>query len=675
MQRMVAKDVVVAQPRPRAAWLRFEWLLVATIVLFGFGLRVWAVRWGLPYVDHPDEPALVNVVLRMMRNHDLNPHFFLYPSLYFYLLMAIFSAHHRMGVATGLYTSLDQMNVTTDIYTTIPEFFVWGRMLAIVLGSATVLGVFVLGKRSWNGSAGLLAALFLATLPFHMRHSQYVTTDVGSGWFVLLAYLSATSILQTGRWRSYLWAGLWAGLAASTKYNAGAAVIPIVVAHLLVWRWQFLARSGRLIAAGAVSLLGFVVGSPYAVLAWPEFRDGILRQMTHYGIGVHGDYLGAWNVAGYLDFFWNDGLRPAAALALLLGLALMLRRWRYGLLWLSFAVPYLVVFLAQPGHFMRNLLPLVVLCALPVGVGCATAIKWLSRRLPGQHQLAIAAVLLVVYGYPAKSSLEFTAFLARKDTKVLAEEFVRSLPRGQRIALELNPVPWSGDPIMQPVERLTDHSLEWYRANNYRYLVANERSRSQDDTAIYQSFTAGSMLLRDFAGDESGQPGPHIQVLDLGAQPQRLNIVQREAQFGADLQLLGYEIQPGPLRPAISTLEGADQREVHPGDMLQINLTWRTQKHLPRDYALFIHVIDSAGNVVTQRDAVMRQDEYPTSRWQVDEIVVDRADLPLPPLPPGTYTLKIGVYHMDSGEGLALARPEPGSDGSRLALTTIQVRE
>jgi 4-amino-4-deoxy-L-arabinose transferase-like glycosyltransferase len=675
MQQMVATDVAVAQPRVRAVWLWLEWLALATIVVFGFGLRIWAVRWGLPYVDHPDEPALVNVVLRMMRSQDLNPHFFLYPSLYFYLLLAIFSVHHRWGVATGLYSSLDQMHVTTDLYTTIPEFFVWGRVLAILLGSATVLAVFWLGKRSWDRGAGLLAALFLATLPFHMRHSQYVTTDVGSGLFVLLAYLAATAILQGGRWRVYLWAGLWAGLAASTKYNAGAVVIPIVVAHLLHWRRQFLTQSPRLIAAGAAALLSFVAGTPYAVLAWPEFRDGILRQMTHYGAGAHGDYLGAWNIAGYLDFFWNDGLRPAAALALLLGLALMLRRWRYGLLWLSFAVPYLLVFLAQPGHFMRNLLPLIVLCALPVGVGCSFAITWLGRRLPRYRPLAGAALLLLVFSYPVKSSLEFTAFLARTDTKVLAEGFVRTLPRGQRIALELNPVAWSGDPIVEPVELLTARPLEWYRANNYRYLVANGRWRTPEDLARYQSIKAGALLLRDFAGDESGQPGPHIEVLDLGAQPQLLKIVRREAQFGSDLRLLGYEIQPGALRPAITPLEGANQPVLRLGDALQINLTWQTRQQPPLDYSLFVHVLDSAGKVVAQRDSLMRQDEYPSSRWQPGEIVVDRADLPLPPLPPGSYTILIGVYRMDTGERLTLAQPEPGSDGSTLALTTIQVRE
>ncbi|HEX6289067.1 MAG TPA: glycosyltransferase family 39 protein [Herpetosiphonaceae bacterium] len=671
---MVTPEVSVA-PQPRVIWLRWEWLLAVSITAVGFGLRMWAVRWGLPYVDHPDEPALVNVVLRMMRSGDLNPHFFLYPSFYFYLLLAIFTAHHRWGMATGLYPGLDHLSATTDLYTTIPEFFVWGRMLAILLGSLTVLGVFVLGQSAWSRSAGLLAALFLATLPFHMRHSQYVTTDVASAWFVLLAYLGATAMLHTGSWRSYLLAGLWTGLAASTKYNAGAIAIPLIVAHALYWRRQAVARSARLLGAGMVALLSFLAGTPYALLAWPEFRDGLLHQMSHYGAGAHGDYLGAWNVAGYLDFFWHDGLRPAASLALLLGLALLLRRWRLGLLWLSFAVPYLLVFLAQPGHFMRNLMPLVVLCALPVGVGGAAAIDWLGRHMPRYRPLAAVGVVLLLYSYPAKSAVGLTAFQARTDSKVAAAAFVSTLPRGQRIALELNPVAWAGDPIVEPVPFLTQHPLEWYRANSYRYLVANNSWRDQQDTPIYQEFKAGTTLLREFRGDQGGQPGPRIEVLDLGFDPGRLSIVRREALFGANLWLLGYELQPGALRPAISPLEGADQRVLRVGEGLQINLMWQVQQPLPHDYALFVHVLDSAGNVVAQRDALLRQDEYPSSRWLPDEVVVDRADLPLPALTPGSYTVKIGVYRMDSGERLPLAYPEPGSDGSTFVLTTIEVRE
>jgi hypothetical protein len=324
---------------------------------------------------------------------------------------------------------------------------------------------------------------------------------------------------------------------------------------------------------------------------------------------------------------------------------------------------------------MRNLMPLVVLCALPVGVGGAAVIDWLGSYVPRYRSAVVAAIVLLLYALPARSAVELTAFQARTDSKVAAANFVRTLPRGQRIALELNPVEWAGDPIVEPVPFLTQHPLEWYRANNYRYLVANDSWRDQQDVPIYQEFKAGTTLLREFPGDRGGQPGPRIEVLDLGLHPRLLTIVRREALFGANLWLLGYEIQPGALRPAISPLEGADRRIIHHGDALQINLTWQTQQPLPYDYALFVHVLDQTGNVVAQRDTMLRQDEYPSSRWRPDEVVVERADLPLPALAPGTYTLKLGVYRMDSGERLPLAYPEPGSDSSEFVLTTIEVQE
>ena len=38
-------------------------------------LRVPSLRWGLPYLFHPDEPTNFSIVQRMLKQHDLNPHF------------------------------------------------------------------------------------------------------------------------------------------------------------------------------------------------------------------------------------------------------------------------------------------------------------------------------------------------------------------------------------------------------------------------------------------------------------------------------------------------------------------------------------------------------------------------------------------------------------------------
>jgi hypothetical protein len=133
-------------------------------------------------------------------------------------------------------------------------------------------------------------------------------------------------------------------------------------------------------------------------------------------------------------------------------------------------------------------------------------------------------------------------------------------------------------------------------------------------------------------------------------------------------------MKPGPLRSSITPLDGADYPALHTGDALQINLTWRADMQLAHDYILFVHILDQQGHAVAQRDAPLRAGDYPTSHWRPGELVVDRADLPLPPLPAGKYRVELGIYRLETGERLPLAMPEPGSDGTSLLLTTIAVR-
>src|SRR6266508_3491163 len=335
----------IAHTAPRAIMRHWEWLAVAAIALGAFAIRAWTVRLNLPYVTHPDEPNPINYVVAMLRSGDPHPHFFQTPSLYVYLLLAVLTAHYHWGLAHGLYGALDQMTITTHLYTTIPGFFFWGRLLTVSIATLTVPSVFMLGRRVWSRGAGLIAALFVALSPFHMRHSQYVTTDITTAWLVLLTFGASIAVARGGRWRDYLAAGAFAGLAAATKYNAGVAALMVIAAHMIYWSGQAYAphpvaasptrkerehdlplspggRAGRgargmklslihlprLIGAGAAALLGFAAGTPYAVLSWGEFRRGILAQVEDYTAITHGDLVGAWNLHGYAIFFWNVGM-------------------------------------------------------------------------------------------------------------------------------------------------------------------------------------------------------------------------------------------------------------------------------------------------------------------------------------------------------------------------------
>jgi 4-amino-4-deoxy-L-arabinose transferase-like glycosyltransferase len=677
MRDIVVGEAALPRVRPRTAWRWLEWLGVGAVVLLAFGLRAWAVRWGLPYVDHPDEPNPVTYALRMLQTGDLNPHFFQKPSLYVYLLLPVFALHYRWGRVTGLYPPLDQLPLTTHLFTTVPGFFVWGRLVTVVVGSLTVLVVYLLGKRLWSRTAGLVAALWLAVLPFHMRHSQYVTTDVPSALWVLLTFGAAAALLDTGRWRWYLLAGLCAGLAASTKYNAGVVALPIVVAHGLHWQRQTLRQVGRLIAAGAAALVGFVLGTPYALLAWPEFWAGLVRQVDHYAGGAHGDYVGAWNVGGYVDFFWHEGLGVVGGAAVLLGVGVLLwQRRRLGLLWLSFALPYLGLLLAQPSHFMRNLMPLLVLCALPVGVAGAAAGVWLAWHRSRVRPLTVAVVLLVVLLSPLLASARYTLRLHRGDTRVAALRWIEAnIPPGTQIAAELKPLP--GPTISRWVEVpvLTAHDLAWYRQQGYAYVIGSSHVwRQWSIPAAYARFAGRTPLIEFGGADPFAMLGPHLVVYPTGlAATDVPEPLAGSPQIGGT-RLLGVTLgDPSADMPQLGVQPG---RVFKAGAVLGLRTFWQVEQPFAADMFIFVHVLDAAGTTVAQRDAPPWQGRFPTSVWRSGTIVVDINDVALPPnLPPGSYTVVIGMFDPITGTHPPLLVHGQPQTGSAVPLGSITIKE
>ena len=85
------------------------------------------------------------------------------------------------------------------------------------------------------------------------------------------------------------------------------------------------------------------------------------------------------------------------------------------------------------------------------------------------------------------------------------------------------------------------------------------------------------------------------------------------------------------------------------------------------DYTVFVHLLDPAGNLVTQFDSPPAAGAYPTSLWDPGEIVADERTLK--DLAPGRYILQIGLYRPDTGERLAVA----GSPDGVVKLAEIEV--
>ncbi|MEW5960440.1 MAG: hypothetical protein AB1801_22165 [Chloroflexota bacterium] len=139
-------------------------------------------------------------------------------------------------------------------------------------------------------------------------------------------------------------------------------------------------------------------------------------------------------------------------------------------------------------------------------------------------------------------------------------------------------------------------------------------------------------------------------------------VTETGVTFGEVARLAGAALEPPTL---------------HPGQSIQVTLLWETLTTPGVDYTVFVHLLDSGGNLVTGGDTQPVNGVYPTTLWSPGERIVDRHALPIPATAPaGRYRLAIGLYHQPSGRRLVLLLPNGAVDaqGSFVLPQTVEVR-
>ncbi|MBN1995082.1 MAG: DUF2723 domain-containing protein [Anaerolineae bacterium] len=112
--------------------------------------------------------------------------------------------------------------------------------------------------------------------------------------------------------------------------------------------------------------------------------------------------------------------------------------------------------------------------------------------------------------------------------------------------------------------------------------------------------------------------------------------VTSESNQSESVKLLGHDLSA---------------ERVLPGDEIAVTLYWQPEQVLSVDYTSYVHLLNSEGQGVTQNDHLPGGVFYPSSRWQIGEILRDRHTLTIPANTlPGRYRLRVGLYY----------QPEPG---------------
>ena len=89
------------------------------------------------------------------------------------------------------------------------------------------------------------------------------------------------------------------------------------------------------------------------------------------------------------------------------------------------------------------------------------------------------------------------------------------------------------------------------------------------------------------------------------------------------------------------------------GDETALTLYWRAAQPPPRDYQVFVHLLDANGSQIACADGPPVEEFYPTSQWLPGQIIADRhrisgAD------DPATVALRVGLYDLTTMQRLAI---------------------
>jgi hypothetical protein len=481
----------------RAAGEGRDWKSLFLILAGAAATRFIGLGFGLPHQGvRPDELTLIARVMNFFSG-DLNPRFFSYPSLQMYLLFAAYKAYYFLGGMLGRFHSLDEF---LGAYANAPApFYLISRGISALLGTLSILVVHRICVMLLGRMEALIAAFFLAFAYLHARDSHFGTTDVPVTFFVITAYAAMASGWSKPSFGRTMLAGLFAGLATSTKYMGILLWVPMALA---LWstlesqgRHRYAALARHLSIFGFAFAAAFIAGSPFALVQVARLRGDFFREVR--AVWTEGYPLPPGWIY-HFTFSLRHGLGIPLLGAALAGCLVLARAdWRKAIFLLSFPLSYYALMGRGTRDFVRYAIPLVpFLC-----ITAAVFVIWLHRRAvvrlpPAASKLAPAALAVVLIFPSLHSLVSFDALLLREDTRVAARRYVEgSAPAGATVAefhsdfgeMELSPTPTTlrrlletqpGKPAENAIARARIGAVEAGAPPGYRLWLFDPGSQS-----------------------------------------------------------------------------------------------------------------------------------------------------------------------------------------------------
>ncbi len=333
------------------------YLLLAAVVVLAFAVRL----IGLNSVGfNTDEAVYAGQAAGILNDADLRPYF------------PVFRAHPLLF---QFVLALAYAGAGVNDYV--------GRLVSVVMGAITLLVVFGLGRTLYSARTGLVAALFMALMPYHVIVTRQVLLDGPMTLFASLA-LCAMALFARRQHPRYLYAaGACIGLTFLSKETG---IIFVVAFYLFIVFSPSVRVRWRDLALSLVIMVALMAIFPLTIALSGAGRTGqsyllwqLLRQPNH-----------AWS-------FYISTVLPMIGYALVLAACVgILMRWRRR----TWRETLLATWILAPVVFFQS-----------------WPLKGYQYLLPITPAIAVLAAVALTHAIPAQGMLQFKRL--RVTTKVL----------------------------------------------------------------------------------------------------------------------------------------------------------------------------------------------------------------------------------------------------------------
>ena len=445
-------------------------------------LYIYGLRWGLPdkqhfhHSFHPDETASLTSSLQIL----LSPRA-LYPSptalgngsMQFYVVALVYEIVYGADLRS-IVNNTTSMNLS--------KLYLIGRIMTILMSIGAAIILFLITQRAFGKICALTATLIFVSLPAVVVNTHYFRPDVPATFWILLSFLMTMGVLKSGKIKFYILSGLFAGFAASTKYNSILIFLPLICAHIMR---KYSAKKSialreyfdvNILLAIIVGIGAFFLGSPGTIIYWDEFRQRLIKQWSYQ---KGGDFMASmergpgWT--GYLIRVLPYSLGWPILILSLLGIFYAI--WRHkniDIMLLSWFVPYYFLVGSSDWWVVRYTVPLMPFLA----IFGARILTDAFLRIKGIAKFIVLTGGIIVVFFTLLYSFTLDSIMAAKDPRIMAYDWIdKNVAVDEIVGFDFSPAAFF--PCVNTQRYKTVHMgmdkrnfdlIEYYVANDQIYL-------------------------------------------------------------------------------------------------------------------------------------------------------------------------------------------------------------